>query len=329
MLLGKHENMQSVFAKEFYMLGTIIRLKVHGYKGEKALGEAITKLTEIDDKMSVFKADSEISKINYNSGNIPQKVSHDTYYVIKKAVKYSELSNGAFDPTIRPVVDLWGICTDYPRIPKKKEINSKLELVNYKDIVLNEENSTIKLNKENQAIDLGGIAKGYAADEVKNIFLRNQIKSAIIDLGGNIFAIGNKADGVPWSIGIQDPARRRGECIGSLSIVNKSIVTSGNYERYFIIGGRRFHHIIDPRTGYPSENGVISTTIISDCSIDGDALATCAYVMGLSKGIDFIESLEGVDAIFITEDKGIYTTSGIKDNFKLLNKEFIYKNYVD
>lgn len=325
MLFDKQKNTLPVFTKEFYMLGTIIRLKAYGYKGEDALREAFDKLIEIDDKMSVFKADSEISKINYNSGYITQKVSYDTFFVIKTAVKYSDMSKGAFEPTIRPIVDLWGICTDHARIPHKKDISKKLELVNYKDIIFDKDKNTVMLNKENQALDLGGVAKGYAADKVKTILAGNQIKSAIIDLGGNIFAIGSKPDGESWSIGIQDPTRRRGECIGSINIANKSVVTSGNYERYFMNEGRNFHHIIDPKTGYPSDNGIVSVTVISDCSIDGDALSTCAYVMGLRRGIDFIESLEGIDAIFVTEDKEIFTTSGIKEDFRLFNKEFEYK----
>lgn len=326
MLFNKPENTLPVFTKEFYMLGTIIRLKVCGYKGENALREAFARLVEIDDKMSVFKADSEISKINGYSGNKPQKVSSDTFYVIETAVRYGELSKGALEPTIRPIVELWGICTGHACIPDKKDISKKLELVNYKDIIFNEDEKTIMLKNENQALDLGCIAKGFAADEVSSILAENQIQSAVIDLGGNIFALGSKPDGAPWTVGIQDPTKRRGECIGSLDVTNKSVVTSGNYERYFINNGKSFHHIIDPRTGYPSENGITSVTIISGCSVDGDAISTCAYILGFNKGMELIESLEGVDAIFITEDNAIFTTSGIKNDFRLFNKEFIYKN---
>lgn len=329
MFFIRRTNSEVPIIKEFYVLGTIIQLKVYGRKAEKAIQEAITRLYEIDDKMSAFKEYSEVSKINKNAGKLHSRVSNDTYFVIKKAVQYSKLSDGAFDPTIRPIVNLWGVNTDNARVPDRDEINNALKLVNYEQVALDDTNSTIKLNYENQCIDVGGIAKGYAADEVKSIFKKNKIRSAIIDLGGNIFAYGSKQDGAKWNIGIQDPFSFCGEYSGIVSVKDKSIVTSGNYERYFMKDGKRFHHIIDPRTGYPSENGVVSATIVSDYSIDGDALSTCAYVMGIDNGVELIESLDGVDAIFITEDKKIHITSGIKDNFKLCNTEFMYGNHVN
>ncbi len=137
--------------------------------------------------------------------------------------------------------------------------------------------------------------------------------------------MGTKPDGTPWNVGIQDPSGQKGQYVGVISVSNKSVVTSGNYERYFIQDGKRYHHIMDPKTGYPADNGVISTTIISDHSIDGDALSTSTYVLGLEKGMKLIESLDGVDAIFITQDKKVYATSGIKNNFKLTNEEFTYE----
>lgn len=318
-------NKKAFTIREFYVLGTIIQLKVYGSNGKKAIEEAVNRLNEIDDKMSVFKEYSEISMINQNSGISSVEVSEDTYFVVKQAIRYSEVSEGAFDPTIRPIVELWGIGRDKPRIPSEYEIRSKLKLVNYKDIIINDKDRTIKLRNEGQNIDLGGIAKGYAADEVKNILIKNNIKSALINLGGNIFALGKKQDKTQWQIGIQNPFGKRGEFVGFISIKNKSVVTSGNYERYFIIEGKKFHHIIDPKTGYPSESRIVSSTIISDYSIDGDGLSTGVYIMGIDKSIKLIESLKGIDAVFITENKEIYLTSGIKNKFKLIDENFIYK----
>lgn len=316
-------NKKALTIRELYVLGTIIQLKVYGSNGKKAIEEAVNRLNEIDDKMSVFKEYSEISIINQNAGNSSVEVSKDTYFVIKEAVKYSELSEGAFDPTIRPIMELWDIETDKPRIPSDNEIQSRLKLVNYKDIILNE--GTIKLRNEGQNIDLGGIGKGYAADEVKSILIKNNIKSGLINLGGNIFALGKKPDKTQWQVGIQNPFSKRGESVGFISIKNKSVVTSGNYERYFISNGKKFHHIIDPRTGYPSESRIVSSTIVSDYSIDGDGLSTGVYIMGLDKSIKLIESIKGIDAIFITENKEIYLTSGIKNKFKLIDEDFIYR----
>lgn len=328
-IIGRNtKESKETIVREFYALGTIIRLRVYGNKGERAIEEAIDRLNTIDNKMSVFKEFSEVSMINKKAGISSQEVSEDTYFVIKKAVEYSELSEGTFDPTIRPIVSLWRIGSDNPRIPNKSEIVKNLKLVNYKDIILSEKDHSIGLKYEKQAIDVGGIAKGYAADEVKKVFKNNKIKSALIDLGGNIFALGKKPDKTLWKIGIQNPFNTRGEHVGVISVENKSIVTSGNYERYFTKDGKVYHHIIDPKTGYPSESEIISATIISDYSIDGDGLSTGVYIMGIEKSINLIESLKGIDAIFITKNKEIYVTSGMKDEFKITNKEFTYKDNI-
>lgn len=315
--------------KSFFVLGTIINLKAFGKKSEKAIEEAIEKLTDIDNKMSAFKDYSEISRINKNAGIAPQSVSEDTFYVIKEAIYYSDLLEGTFDPTIRPLVSLWGIGTQNERIPKRNEIDEKLKLVNYRDIILDEKNTSIRLKKQNQSLDVGGIAKGFAADEVKNIFKKHGIKNALIDLGGNILTLGSKTDSSTWNVGIQDPFGNRGEFIGVVSIKDKSVVTSGNYERFFMKDGKSFHHILNPKTGYPSESKIVSATIISDKSIQGDGLSTGVYIMGVEKSLKLIESIDGVDAIFITETKEVYATSGIKTCFKLSNKEFKYNEIIN
>lgn len=311
--------------KETYMMGTVVQLKVYGKNSEKATEKALKRVSDIENKMSVNIETSEITKLNSKAGVSGVKLSVDTYSVIEKAVEYSKITGGALDATIEPIVKLWGIGTDKERVPSKVEIQEKLKLVDYKDILLDEKNSTIQLRGLGQAIDLGAIAKGYTADEIKKILLDNKISSALINLGGNVFALGSKPDGTSWNIGIQNPLDTRGQYLGTISVTDKSMVTSGNYERYFIVDGKRYHHIFDPKTGYPSEAGLISTTIISDKSIDGDALSTSTYILGLEKGLKLIESIKGVDAIFITKDKKVYVTSGLKDDFNLTNKEFIYE----
>jgi Membrane-associated lipoprotein involved in thiamine biosynthesis len=323
-LIGRKK--RKTIIREFYSFGTVIQLRVYGSNGERALQEAMKRLNDIDDKMSVFKENSDVSMINKKAGISKHQVGEDTYFVIKKAVEYSKLSEGTFDPTIRPIVSLWRIGSNNARIPSKNEITQNLKLVNYEDIILNEEDNSICLKHPKQAIDVGGIAKGYAADEVNKIFKNYKIKSALIDLGGNIFALGKKPDDTLWKVGIQNPFNNRGEYVGLIRVENKSIVTSGNYERYFMKNGKVYHHIIDPKTGYPSESEIISTTIISDYSIDGDGLSTGVYIMGLEKSIKIIEELKGIDAIFITRNKEIYTTSGITGEFVVTNDEFTLKN---
>ena len=303
-------------------MGTIVQLKVYGGNAEKATAKAVESISDIENKMSTNIETSEITKLNEKAGVSGQKLSEDTYFVIKEAVKYSKLTEGDFDTTIEPIVKLWGIGTDKERVPSKSEIREKLKLVNYKDIILDSKNSTVKLRRTSQAIDLGGIAKGYTADEIKKVLINNNIHSALINLGGNVYAVGKKTDGTNWNIGIQNPLNTRGKYLGAISVADKSVVTSGNYERYFIVDGKRYHHIFNPKDGYPSENGIISTTIVSDKSIDGDVLSTSTYVMGVTKGLKLIESIKGVEAIFITSDKKVYVTSGLKDSFNLTDKEF-------
>lgn len=322
LILKTPNNKETSLSKQFYCLGTIISLTAYGTSAEIAINKAQERLKDIDDKMSVFKADSELSKINLLAGKQFQKVSSDTYFVIKRAVYYSKLSCGTFDPTIRPLVKLWNIAKENFKIPTNYEIKENLKFINYEDIILDENSSSIMLKNKMESLDVGGIAKGYAADEINKIFNKYKIKSGIIDLGGNIYTVGKKSNGDNWKIAIQNPIRERGSYVGVLSLSNKSIVTSGGYERYSTEGNKIYHHILNPKTGYPAENEIISTTVISDNSIDGDGLSTGLYIMGLKKSIKLIEALDGIDAVFITRDNKVYLTSNIRNNFRLTDTTF-------
>lgn len=223
--------------------------------------------------MSVTIKDSEISQINENAGIRPVKVSADTFYVIQQAVHFSDVEKGYFDITVGPIVKLWNIGTDKARIPSPEEIKAKLPLVNYKDIILDEKNRTIMLKNKGMSIDLGGIAKGYAADKVAQVLKKEGVKHAIINLGGDVIAIGTKPAGGNWRIGIQTPFKPRGEYLGIIEVSNKAVVTSGVYERYFEKDGKLYHHILNPFTGYPADSHLYSVTIIAETSIAGDALS--------------------------------------------------------
>jgi FAD:protein FMN transferase len=175
-------------------------------------------------------------------------------------------------------------------------------------------------------VDLGGIAKGYTGDEAIKIYKRNNIKSAYINLGGNVVVLGNRPDGSPWRIGIQNPRAANGLYIGVVKVTGKAVVTSGDYERYFERNNVRYHHILDTKTGYPADSGLISATIITDVSMDADALSTATFVLGLEKGMKLVNSLKGVEAVFITKDKKVYVTEGLKSSFTFddESKEFKY-----
>ena len=324
----KYKKNDFVITKQIYGLGTLIQLQLiekNEQKAKVALDEAINRIYEIENKMSITVDNSEIMKINKNAGVKFTPVSPETFAVLQTAKEYSELTDGAFDVTIGPMVKLWGIRTKEAKVPTLKEIHESLYLVNYKDLILDEKGNAAQLRRKGQWIDLGAIAKGYVADEVKKIFQKHGISSAFIDLGGNILTLGNNRDHSHWKIGIQNPLAPRGHYLGIIQISDQSIVTSGNYERYFEKNGVRYHHILDPLTGYPSASDISSVTILSKKSIDADALSTSILILGFEKGRELIESLDGIDAIFVTHHKIVYATTGIQNEFTLTDKEFSYE----
>ncbi|MCR1935188.1 FAD:protein FMN transferase [Clostridium tepidum] len=324
--VGCNSKSEEPVSRETYLMGTIINIKAYGKNADKAVQASVDKISDIENKMSLNISTSEINKINKNAGIAPVKVSKNTFDVVKASLIYSEKTKGSFDITVEPLVSLWGIGTDKARIPSKDEISNALSLINYKDVVINEKESTIMLKRKGQAIDLGAIAKGYTADELKKVLLNYNVSSAFLNLGGNVYVLGNKPDKTPWKIGVQNPLEPRGDYLGIVSVSDKSVVTSGNYERFFERNGKRYHHIFDTKTGYPAEKGLISVSIISDKSIDGDALSTSVYTLGLDEGKKLIESLKDVEAVFVTNDKKVYITSGLKDIFKLTNTDFKLQN---
>lgn len=314
-----------------FMMDTVMSIRIFDKNDDTILDKAFERLEEIEDKMSATIVTSEVSKINASAGNEPVQVSPDTYFVLQEAKHHAEISKGAYEPTIGPLVKLWNIQSeDEGRdwIPSPEDIEKSKRLINYNDLELLDDNKVF-LREKGMKLDLGGIVKGYATDEVRRILLENGVNAAIIDLGGNIYAHGAKADDIPWNIGIQNPLEVTGEYLGVIEIKDKSIVTSGDYERFFEYNGKRYHHIIDRNTGYPSDSEITGVTIISDRSIDGDALSTTLFVLGVDKSMELVDSIDGVDAIFITKDKSIYTTSNIKDKFKLRESysDFTIKEY--
>ena len=255
---------------------------------------------------------SEISMININSakGNWTT-VSNETLELIKKGIEFGNISNGLFDITIGEVSNLWDF-KDGNNLPDPATINEKISNVNYKNIEIDGNN--VRLSNPNAKLDLGGIAKGYIADKLKEYLLSQNIDSALINLGGNVLLVGSKLDGSNFRIGIQKPFEESGETILVVNTHDKSIVTSGTYERYFYKDNKLYHHILDTHTGYPVENDLCSVTIISDSSMMGDGLSTTAFLMGLNDGLNYIESLENTEAIFIDKDLKIHTTTGLDIN---------------
>lgn len=306
------------------VLGTVCSIRILDGGSEKALDAAFARLREIEASMSANAAGTVVAAINEAAGNAPVAAPADVRYVTGKALWYAARSGGAFDPTIGPIVKLWNIGLDGERVPSPEEIKVALPLVDYRSVRVDEAAGTVFLPRAGMLLDLGAIAKGYAADEVARVLLEKRVKGAVIDLGGNVKVVGKKPDGSPWRIGIQNPFDERGEHIGIATLAGgATVVTSGVYERYFIApDGTHYHHIFDTRTGYSVNNGLVSVTIISSSSIDADGLSTTLFSLGLKEGMALAESLEHVEAVFIDQDKRVYLSSGAAAVFKLGNPAF-------
>ncbi|MGL5150618.1 MAG: FAD:protein FMN transferase [Clostridium sp.] len=305
-----------------YFMGTVVTISLYDKQDQKILDKAFERVKDIENTVSINKLGTELDNVNDNAGISPIAVSDTTFDIVKRGLYYSNLTNGFFDISIGGLVKLWSIGLPEAKLPTQSEIDEQLNYVNYKDIELNETTKTIFLKKNGMLIDLGSIAKGYAADEIAKILKSNGVNKAIIDLGGNILTIGEKAKDTPWKIGIQNPNENRGSIVGSISVSDKSIVTSGIYERYLETNDIKYHHLLSPFTGYPFDNDIAGVTIISDNSMDGDALSTSVFSMGTTDGLKFINSLDYAEAIFITKDNKVYLSEGINDIFTLTNTNF-------
>jgi FAD:protein FMN transferase len=307
-----------------FVLGTVCSVRLLDGGSKAALDAAFKRLFEIEATMSVNTPGTIVGNINEAAGSRPVKVPQDVLEVTRRALHYASLTDRAFDPTIGPIVKLWNIGLEGERVPEAREIEQALPLVDAAAVKLDERESTIYLPKAGMLLDLGGIAKGYAADEVGRILTERGVKAAVIDLGGNVKVVGKKPDNSQWRIGVQNPADARGAYIGIASLgEGATVVTSGIYERNFMdTDGRLYHHIFDTRTGYPVEGNLVSVTVISRSSMDADGLSTALFALGLHKGMALAESQEGVEAVFIDTENRVYLSSGVPGLFTLTDKAY-------
>ena len=312
---------------EVGLLGTTCTVTIYKGWSEAAFDEVFARIAQVESRMTVNREDSEVLQVNRSAGRSPVRVSPDTFSVIQKALEMARLGAGAFDITVGPLVRLWGIGTAAARIPSPREIAAALAKVGWQDVVLSPGDSTVLLARPGMALDLGAIAKGYAADEAGRILRARGASSALVNLGGNVLTVGKKPDGSPWRIGVQNPEEPRGTHVGIVEVGESAVVTSGNYERFFESGGRRYHHILDTRTGAPVSNGLSAVMIVAADSTTADALSTLVFALGLERGRALVESTHGsVEALFVTEGRDIYVTAGLKPRFKLTDTRFTPKD---
>lgn len=305
-------------------MGTFCTVSLFEDSSNKLYDKIFAELRRLENLMSNTIPTSDISRINQNAGIMPVKISTETFEVLSCALEIAKLSDGAFDPTIGNLVELWNINaivndvsgTILPQIPTESQIEQSLSKTDFNQLVLDKENQSAFLKKSGMKLDVGGIAKGYATDCIVKILQDEKVNRALIDLGGNIFAFGYKdeAKQIPWKIGIKNPQNPLGNPIEVVECVNESVVTSGVYERFFEYEGQIYHHLISSKTGFPQNNGVLSVTIICNNSMLCDALSTACFILGVEKGRDVIKKInreeleiphDFVSCVFVLEDGNI------------------------
>ncbi len=295
------------------LMGTYISLKIFHEKGEELLDQAETMLQDYNNRFSANDDSSQLMQVNLNAGKRAVKVDDDLFWLIKKAKEVSVQSEGAFNLAIGPVIKLWSIGFDDAHLPSDEEIVEKLELVDPRKVMLHEEGKEVYLKEEGMEIDLGAIAKGYFADELKEFFMSQGVEEGIVDLGGNVLTIGGsptREDGY-WRIGIQNPFVEEREPFLVLKIKDKSVVTSGINERKMEVDGKEYHHIFDGKTGYPMENDLASISIISEESIEGEIWTTILFSESSSEAIEKIRAIPDIDGLVVNKEGEAFLTESV------------------
>jgi thiamine biosynthesis lipoprotein len=303
------------------VLWTTCTVTLYDHTDPRTLDAVFARLHELHDHLSVNIPGSELDAVSDAAGTSAVRVSDDVFYVIGKSLELSALSDGLFDPTVGPLMKVWRMNSENAQVPDAGRIAAAKALVSWRDVVMDPAARTIYLRRAGMRLDAGGLLKGYAADETVRILSSRGVTSAIVDLGGDIFAMGRKPGKASWQIGIQNPDDERGASIGVASVVNRSVVTSGVYEHFFIQNGKRYHHIMDVRTGYPVDNGLAAVTVIAEKSIDADGVALSIFCLGPADGLALAKKLK-VDAIIVTADHKLYFSEGAKESFTVTDPGF-------
>lgn len=293
-----------------FYFDTVISVTIYDSSKEYTLDGCFALAAKYENLFSTTVEGSDIRNINQAEGK-PVTVDAETAFLLEKALSYAELTDGLFTPTIAPLSSLWNFSTitaDSMTVPDAEKIERRLAHTDYHILQIN--GQSVQLTDKEGAVDLGAIAKGYIADQMKAYLLEEGVESALINLGGNILAIGTKPDKESYIVAIQKPFAKTGTAETTVAVTDCSVVTSGIYERCFEQDGILYHHVLNPHTGYPVENTLASVTILSHSSADGDALSTCCLLLGLEKGKALIDALPDVEALFITKDGTLYYTDG-------------------
>lgn len=308
----------------FYAMDTVITIKSSGRGAKKANLKAKQEIQRIENLISTTNKNSAISLLN-RATDFPQKLDRETYYLIDFALQVAQQTDGALNPFLYPVTKLWGFTTDSFKVPTENEINSALKLTDFTKVKLTTRDDEYFLTMNEQMLcDLGAIGKGYAGERAKQVLRENGIKSAVIDLGGNIELLGSKFEkgfrgkDKAWKIGIKNPLKDRQDLDSALGFIqekDKAIVTSGGYERFFYENGKTFIHIFDPKTGRPVENSLASVTVVADSALYADALSTVLFVLGEDSAYEFWKNKGDFEYLLVYKDGTVFCSKGLKDKF--------------
>jgi thiamine biosynthesis lipoprotein len=298
-------------------------------EAKEAIEAGFTEIKKLETLLNYFSPDSEISAVNRSAGIVPVRVSRETLEIVQKAVAVSNTSGGAFDTSIAPVISLWKFSksTAEQSIPSENEIEGALKLVDFTKIKINESRSEIFLEDKGMELDLGGIAKGYAADKAADVIKARGIKSALVAIAGDIRGFGLNSSRNAWKVGIQNPRPESDsekpweDIIASLGLENSAISTSGDYQRFFMNNGTRYHHILDSKTGFSAVSGLISSSVIAPEGYYADGLSTAVFVLGIDEGIKLLES-KGFGGVLVDAGKKIHLTKGLRDKIVISNKAY-------
>ncbi len=298
--------------KDIFAMDTYMTLTAYGEQAQEAVDAAAEEIERIEALLSTGKEDSEISVINREESG---EISEDTKNLIEKSIELYDKTDGLFDITIYPLMKAWGFTDENYRVPKKNELEKLLSNMGTEKISLNQDGKSLSV-EENVEIDLGGIAKGYTSERVINIFEEYGVTSGVVSLGGNVQVLGKKTDGSKWRVAVQNPDDEN-DYVGVILAEDQAVITSGGYERYFEEDGEKYHHIIDPRTGYPAENGLTSVTIVNKDGTMADALSTSLFIMGEEKAVSFWrENSSEFDMVLVNEKGDILVSKGLDGLFE-------------
>lgn len=300
---------QIVHTRKTYMLGSPFEMTVVAndtIQGDKYINQAVAEVKRIENLISDWIPTTEISRVNQNAGMAPVKVSREVFELVERSIKISKLTNGAFDISYASMDKIWKFDGSMKEMPTEEAIKNSVAKVGYHNILLNEKELTVFLKNKGMKLGLGGIGQGYIADQIKALLIQNGCKSGIVNVSGDIFAWGKQPDGKPWTVAIVNPMNKN-KVFATFPLEDSAVETSGSYEKFVTFNGKRYTHIIDPRTGYPA-TGIVSVSVFAKTTELADALATGIFVLGVDVGLDLVNQLKGIECI-IVDDRGVVHSS--------------------